>query len=563
MTTTPIFPTDRFCRYDEMTTLLQRAAAEHPTLMTLESIGRSHEGREIWLATITDTATGPAASKPAHWTDANIHATEVTGGAAALYLISHLLNRFVDGDETVRQALAERTFYVVARVNPDGVEAFLGDSPRYLRSSVRAWPWLDGRRWPGLESHDIDGDGRMLTMRIADPNGAWVEHAEDARVMVPVPMNGACTQTRYRLLGEGSLADYDGFTINQPSVAGLDLNRNFPAGWSPATTGSGDFPGSEPEIHSLVSAIVARPNICGYNAFHTFGGVLLRPSGTRPDSELPFVDVWAFGELGAAATKLCGYTVHSVWEDFTWDKTNAMAGSADDWVYDHLGIYGWTTEFWDVVRVATGQGAQRNSWLHGPSPEEELAVARWADEHAPEVAYVEWYRFDHPQLGAVEIGGNDAFNLWSNPPKHLLEREIAPHAEIAVMLATAGPRIAIVELEAISLGGDVWRVRLGIANTGWLPTEVTAKAAKESLVLPLTAEISGGGITVLGESRVKLGQLAGRSAFRLDWGARSDGTPDRVLAEWTVQAPAGTTVHVTASHERAGTIERVVELGRL
>ena len=38
--------------------------------------------------------------------------------------------------------------------------------------------------------------------------------------------------------------------------------------------GSGDHPLSEPEVDSLVRAIVARPNICGYNAFHTSGGVL-------------------------------------------------------------------------------------------------------------------------------------------------------------------------------------------------------------------------------------------------------------------------------------------------
>ena len=37
--------------------------------------------------------------------------------------------------------------------------------------------------------------------------------------------------------------------------------------------GSGDHPLSEPEIDALVRAIVARPNICGYNAFHTSGGV--------------------------------------------------------------------------------------------------------------------------------------------------------------------------------------------------------------------------------------------------------------------------------------------------
>ena len=72
------------------------------------------------------------------------------------------------------------------------------------------------------------------------------------------------------------------------------MNRNFPAGWGTNVRGSGDHPLSEPEIDALVSAIVARPNICGYNAFHTSGGVLLRPSSIAADSTLPPMDVWVY-----------------------------------------------------------------------------------------------------------------------------------------------------------------------------------------------------------------------------------------------------------------------------
>ena len=126
------------------------------------------------------------------------------------------------GDDDGAGALRTRTFYVVPRVNPDGVEAALADSPIYRRSSMRPWPYRDGHQWPGLVEHDIDGDGRVLTMRIADPNGAWIEHAEDARVMVPVPLDGVVDAgaTRYRMLDEGTIVDYDGFTIPTPQPPG-------------------------------------------------------------------------------------------------------------------------------------------------------------------------------------------------------------------------------------------------------------------------------------------------------------------------------------------------------
>jgi len=57
------------------------------------------------------------------------------------------------------------------------------------------------------------------------------------------------------------------------------------------------------------------------------------------------------------------------------------------------------------------------------------------------------------------------------------------------------------------------------------------------------------------------GQLAGRNHTRLDGGARSDGTPDRVLAQWTVRGEAGSQVTVEARHQRAGVARDTIRLG--
>ena len=79
---------DKFYRYDEMTAILQAWAGEHPDRLKLVSIGKSFEGRDIWLAAVTNFATGPDTDKPALFIEANIHAVEVTGCTAALHLIS-------------------------------------------------------------------------------------------------------------------------------------------------------------------------------------------------------------------------------------------------------------------------------------------------------------------------------------------------------------------------------------------------------------------------------------------------------------------------------------------
>ncbi|MFM8957103.1 MAG: M14 family metallopeptidase, partial [Actinomycetota bacterium] len=516
---------------------------------------------------ITDSRTGEHHTKPAHWIDANIHAVEVTGGVAALYIIHHLVTKYVAGDTVVVEALRTRTFYIAPRVNPDGVEDALADRPLFHRSSVRSWPWRDGHRWPGLHPQDIDGDGRILTMRIPDADGGWMQHPDEPRVMIPVgPLGAPQGKQRYRLLAEGLIENYDGFTIDQPrDPAGLDLNRNFPAGWGVDVLGSGDHPLSEPEILALVKAVKARPNVCGYNAFHTAGGFMLRPSSNLPDSKLPPEDLFIFKKFGEHSTPLTTYPVHSVYEDLTWDKSRVMGGAGDDWAYDHLGVYSWTTEFWDAIYRATGEHSPNDVWYVGPTPAQDLAVCKWSDTHAPG-SYVAWYPYTHPQLGAIELGGFNALYIWTNAPASCLKDEVAPHAEVAIFQAMAAPRLEIKLADATSLGGDVWRVRVGVANTGWLPTTVSQHARSKNIVLPATVEIahasSASGVVTLveGEARVRIGQLDGRSKHLLDGGAMSDGTPDRHLHTWLVRATSGTTFTITVSHQRAGTVSTTVTL---
>ncbi len=546
---------DRFLRYDELVAWLRSVADANPGLVTLDKYGSSHEGRDLMLVTITDTATGAHDTKPAHWVDASIHAVELTATVAACVLIDRLVTGWVAGDPLVIRALQSRTFYVAPRVNPDGAEWVLADRPKFRRSSTRAWPWTDGHQWPGLHSEDIDGDGRVLQMRIADPNGGWMPHPDDARLLIPVPPHGTTDGTaRYRLLTEGVVVDHDGFTVPTPRrVESLDLNRNFPAGWGPTVYGSGDHPLSEPEIDALVRAISARPNVCGYNAYHTSGGVLLRGSSTRGDAALDPLDLWVWKHLGATGTDLTGYPSHSAYEDFTFDKSETMSGAADDWTFDHLGIFGWTTEFWDIVQQATGTKQSTHFWYTGPTDAEALAVLRWCDANHP-AGYSEWRPFDHPTLGPIEIGGWDELSTFTNPPTHLLRAEVAPHAEFAIQQALSSPKLEIPHTAVVAVAPDTWRVEAGVANTGWLPTDISRLARKNNLVKPITVEISSTDpIEILdGPARRKFGQLEGRVALR--FAGANDGTPDRLLATWLINAKKGTTVTITAIHDRSGRI---------
>jgi len=131
---------DRYYRYDELTRLLLAYEAEYPELVTLESLGKSYEGRDIWLLTVTNFATGQGVDKPAVWVDGNIHASETSASTACLYLLETLVTQYAL-DENITRCLDSRAFYICPRVNPDGAEWALGDKPRIIRSSTRPYPY--------------------------------------------------------------------------------------------------------------------------------------------------------------------------------------------------------------------------------------------------------------------------------------------------------------------------------------------------------------------------------------------------------------------------------------
>jgi hypothetical protein len=111
----------------------------------------------------------------------------------------------------------------------------------------------------------------------------------------------------------------------------------------------------------------------------------------------------------------------------------------------------------------------------------------------------------------------------------------------------------------------LWRLRLVVENTGWLPTNGTQQALDQKVVGDVRVELKlpAGAKLIDGESSQQLGQLAGRTAQRstASWWGYTPGTPDRAFADWIVAAPAGTAFTAMASHERAGRAQAELVLG--
>ena len=503
---------DRFYTYAELTETLEAWAAEHPQLFAVESIGRSYEDRDIWLCTVTNRETGPPEEKPAVFVHAQIHAMEFTGTTAALNVLDHLLH---SDDPRVRHAVDTRTFYVVPRVNPDGAEA--GLSRRALPPVERAA--VSARRARGR----VAARGRRRRRTRSSSCGCAIRTAPGSRIRTtrglliaraPDDVEGEF----YRVLPEGTIRNWDGVNIPiAPPLEGLDLNRNWPADWAPESEqlGAGPFPTSEPEVRALVEAIVARKNITSYIGYHTFSGVHLRPWSGHSDDDFPVPDLRAFKLMGEEATRLTGYPSISIFHDFKYHPKQVIKGGDVDWIYDHLGAYAWVTEFWSPQRRAGITDYHFIEWMREHSPEDELAVLKVADELGE--GYVDWYPFDHPQLGPVELGGWDRVYFWFNPPLSQLEAEVKPHADFVVYLALVSPLIEIRSFEAEPVADGAHRLRLVLENAGWLPTNVTEKALERRAVRPIEVELELPGGR---PRRNREGARGGRTARRARRAAR-------------------------------------------
>jgi hypothetical protein len=293
--------------------------------------------------------------------------------------------------------------------------------------------------------------------------------------------------------------------------------------------------------------------------------VILRPYDDRADDQFPTEDLRVYTELGKHATEITGYQHLSVFHDFRYDPKDVISGAADMWAYEHVGLFGWTTEFWSPLPHAGITDYHFVNWFADHPIADDLALLRWNDEALGGRGYVDWHEFEHPQLGRVELGGWDWFNVWGNAPAELMEAEIAPHSDFHVFVALVTPRLRIRLADAERIEGSTWRIRVAVENDGWLPTNVTVKAKEKKLVEGVVAHLArpDGVRLVTGTERVELGQLAGRNRARSmleDFGAVNDPTLDRAKAEWCVEAPDGTEVEVTVRHARAGVVRATVTL---
>lgn len=539
---------DHWYDYTEMTQALHDLVQEYPELLTIESIGQSVGGRELWLITLNSPASGNDREKTAMFIDGNIHGNEIQAAETVLYSIWYLCKSYGVIDR-ITELIDERSFYFLPIANPDGREVWFHEpaTPHFLRGGIRP---VDNDH-DGVSDEDgpddLDGDGHITSMWIQDELGRYEIDEDDPRFFTRVdaddPPGG------WSRLGEEGFDNDDDGRVNEDGIGGYDPNRNWPADWQPEWIqyGATDYPFSLPETRAIGEFLLDHPNVAACQSYHNAGGMILQgPSASymsypRADMNVHTAIANKGGEMLPFYEPMVAYkdlyTVH---------------GGEDGFTYETLGIVSFTNELWTDKRMY-GNGED-------PSRDERT---QFRDLLQFEDVFVPYHEVIHPTYGKIMVGGTKKYSSRVTPP-WMLEEGCHRNFAFTMYHADEMPLLEWGALDVKNIGKNLWKVTIEVANDKLIPSR-TGMASKHHIGSPdvLFCTTSDNNAVATSGTVRSIQQTAKLDAIDSENPARilvnkGIGSKSSTLFQFIIDGSGD--VSFTYKAEKGGTISRVIEL---
>jgi|WetSurMetagenome_2_1015567.scaffolds.fasta_scaffold00443_20 carboxypeptidase T len=116
-------PAGLYHTYDELTVILQNLAMNHSDIMSLSSIGKTYEGRDLWMVKLSDNVNQEEVEPGVLFMGAH-HGNEKPSYEVCLFFIQYMVEQYENNSlPEIRSTINSTQIYVIPMVNPDGVEA--------------------------------------------------------------------------------------------------------------------------------------------------------------------------------------------------------------------------------------------------------------------------------------------------------------------------------------------------------------------------------------------------------------------------------------------------------
>ena len=455
---------DRYWDYSEIIEWCTNIAALSPQWISLRTLGHTDNNHPIILMVF-----GKNPEKtPVLWIDAGTHASEWTGVMATISSMSSWYEEL--HTPKGKEWFTNNTIAILPCISPDGYQ-HLRSGGHFVRSSLREAP--QGVERIGLDPQDMTGDGSVRWMRWKHPAGPYCRDDTTPMGIRKRKLHDD-PQDALFLCTEGQFIEWDGTSWKQaPLKNGLDLNRNFPAQWSPFSMfgmDGGSYPLSEQESRLATEALRSFPRTCAVLSNHTYtGAILTQPY--HPDPALGDGDIRMMYEFAQQSVHGTDYRVIRVHPDFAYDPKKRIIGVWADFVSSNLGIPGYTLELWNPFAWAGIEMNDPASFFGHPDPKiiEALMKKACQEDFCP------WDTIKHPQLGEVEIGGFSYLTTIRNPPESRLAEECKKGVQVANNMRKALPSLHVqTRIEPIQEG--LYSLSFVLENHGFLSTVCTQRA---------------------------------------------------------------------------------------